>query len=107
MRFCVSVDGVPTQLFATDSSVVAVIGRDPITTFVFDATTGARRFNPIAGRAYPMGTAGALLLVAPPDDAPMRLVKTRDGSLIAPWEQLPGMAGASKLRASATRPSSC
>ena len=86
----IAISARPTALYATPSSLVAVLSTDPPTSVVFDAATGKRKAEPYVGDVRPIGADGELLLIDPPA-GPMRVVKTGDGSAIAPWEQsLPG-----------------
>jgi len=93
---------LPEEIYAAQSSVVAVLPQ-PVTTVVFDAVTRERRFDPQLGRAHLLGATGELLLLEPPGGEPWRLVRTKDGSPLAPWEQLPGADGPPVFRISAKK----
>ena len=96
--------GAPfSRIYATQSSLVAVLRTQPVTSVVFDAFTGKPRFDRQAGSAQPLGADGELLLIAPPSGQPPRLIKTRDGTLLAPWEQLTTASGPPVFRVSASK----
>jgi hypothetical protein len=100
VRTRIAVEGVGTritQIYASQSSVVGVMETEPArpglpqrasTTIVYDATTGKPRFDPLDGGAEVLG-AGRELLLVKQGRAPsrVRVVKTSDGSRLAPWEQ--------------------
>jgi hypothetical protein len=77
---------LPTQIHASPSSLVAVLPSEPLTVVVLDPGTGKPRFELRADGVQPLGVTRELLLVKA-SDAPARIVKTRDGSLVAPWGQ--------------------
>lgn len=86
-----------TQIYAAQISVVAVLQTEEVrdgetqqatTTVVFDATTGKALFDPLEGQAEVLGAARELLLTEQ-RKPPSRVVKTRDGSALAPWGELP------------------
>jgi len=99
VRKRIDVGALITQIYATQSSVVAVLRTEPMTTVVFNATTGKPRFDR-QGRAQPLGVAGELLLIEPPSGQPWRLITTRDGAPLAPWEQLASGGGPPVFRVS-------
>ena len=86
-----------TQLYAAQSSVIAVLETQQVTTtVVFDAATGKRRYNPLEGRAEALGAARELLLT----DQPPWVIKTRGGCALAPCEELPAADGPPVFRVS-------
>jgi WD40-like Beta Propeller Repeat len=87
VRTSIPVIALPSRIYATQSSVVAVLPTQPVTTVVFDASTGNPRFDRQIGRAQPLGADGDLLLIQPPSEQPSRLIKTKNGSELAPWGQ--------------------
>jgi hypothetical protein len=89
IRKRIEVDALPEQIYAAQGSVVAVLTTRPVTTVVFEAATGKPRFGPENGRAEALGAGRELLLI----DESRRLVKTRNGSRLAPWEQVPAADG--------------
>jgi hypothetical protein len=89
VRSRIDVAPFPTRIYASRDSVIAVLPTDPVTTAVFDAATGKRRFDPLVGIAQPLTVSCDLLLVLTADEKPSRLVRTRDGADVAPWEQRP------------------
>lgn len=98
VRKSIPVDGLPTRIYATQSSVVADLAS---TAVVFDAATGKPRFNPLVGRARLLGDTMELLLISPSSPTqPLRLIKTKDGSELARWDQLPAAGGEPVFRVS-------
>jgi len=89
IRKRIEVDALPEQIYAAQGSVVAVLTTQPVTTVVFEAATGKPRFGPENGRAEALGAGRELLFI----DESRRLVKTRNGSRLAPWEQVPAADG--------------
>jgi len=89
IRKRIEVDALPEQVYAAQGSVVAVLTTQPVTTVVFEAATGKPRFGPENGRAEALGAGRELLFI----DESRRLVKTRNGSRLAPWEQVPAADG--------------
>ena len=85
IRRRIEVPALPEQMYAAQGSVVAVLATEPVTTVAFDAVTGTPRFDPEKGKAQVLGAARELLLF---NNQPRRVVKARDGSRLAPWEQL-------------------
>src|SRR5262245_46193690 len=77
---------LPTQIHASPSSLVAVLPTKPLTVVVLDPGTGKPRFELRADGVQPLGGTRELLLVKA-SDPPARIIKTRDGSLVAPWGQ--------------------
>ena len=86
-RTRIAIDALPIEMYATRDSVITVLPTQPVTTALFDAATGKPRFEPVVGAAQPLGNAGDLLLVSPMNGQPWRVVNTRDGSTLAPWDQ--------------------
>jgi hypothetical protein len=87
-RVRIAVNRIPTQLYASSSSIVAVQNEEKSeTTSVFDAFTGASRFEPLSGRWRPLGSAAEMLLFT---GNPQRIVRTVDGAPIEQWSATPG-----------------
>ena len=84
----IAVDRIPTRLYASSSSIVAVHeeGKSE-TTSVFDAFTGELRFEPLSGPWRPLGSAGEMLLFT---GNPQRIVRTVDAAPIEQWNATPG-----------------
>ncbi len=80
----IEVDAPIGDFYATRNSVVAVLRTTPETTAVYDAASGRLRFSPESGRATVLGAARELLLF----ERPLRVIKIRDGSRLAPWGPL-------------------
>ena len=81
------------QIYAARDSVVVLLETTPETTAVYDAISGKLRFEPENGHATVLGAARELLLFA----RPWRVIKTRDGSRMAPWGQSSGAGRPSLL----------
>jgi Novel STAND NTPase 1 len=75
---------LPAQIHASPSSLVAVLPTKPLTVVVLDLGTGKPRFELRADGVQPLGATRELLLVEA-SGAPARIVKTGDGSTVAPW----------------------
>jgi hypothetical protein len=89
---------LPDRIHASQSSIVAVLTK-PKTIVVFEAATGKPRFELQTEDVQPLGAARELLLVKSVTGE--RIVKTSDGTTVAPWEPAPPGASAAVLRPSA------
>lgn len=113
----IEIDTSPKALYAAEDSVVLVLPTDPVTTAVFDAATGKRRFT-VDGAAAPLGTSGKLLLVgagvpvrssteplflATEGSGSWRVVKTRDGTPVSAQDPPPAAGERTILVASPNR----
>ena len=96
-RWRATLPAMPVKMFATRESVVASVylSHEPssLSTLIYDVVNGTPRTSPLRGDFTPLGAEhGLLLFTAASTAGGDRLVRTRDGAGVAPWEALDGHA---------------